>query len=93
MTRPRALAAVLSVITAVTLITTAMVAPGSARTTTTRPTTPPTSIAPTTTTWAPLPAFDASVAWADCGNGFECGTLTVPVELAQAVDRHRSRSR
>ena len=52
---------------------------GSARTRRSRaPTT--TVPAPTTTTWAPLPAFDTSVEWADCGNGFECGTLTVPVD-------------
>ena len=35
---------------------------------------------PTTTTEAPLPAFNTNIAWADCGNGFECGTLTVPVD-------------
>ena len=34
----------------------------------------------TTTTWPPLPAFDTAVAWSDCGDGFECGTLTVPVD-------------
>ncbi len=34
----------------------------------------------TTTTWPALPAFDAAVAWSDCGDGFECGTLNVPVD-------------
>ena len=34
----------------------------------------------TTTTWPPLPAFDSNLAWSDCGDGFECGTLTVPVD-------------
>jgi pimeloyl-ACP methyl ester carboxylesterase len=33
-------------------------------------------------TWQPLPNFDASIAWADCGGGWECGTLTVPVDWA-----------
>ena len=34
----------------------------------------------TTTTWPPLPAFDATIAWPDCGDGFQCGTLNVPVD-------------
>src|SRR6187551_1021551 len=34
----------------------------------------------TTTTWPPLPATSTTVAWSDCGNGFECGTLSVPVD-------------
>ena len=34
----------------------------------------------TTTTWPPLPAFDTAIAWSDCGDGFDCGTLTVPVD-------------
>lgn len=33
-----------------------------------------------TTTWPPLPAFDTNVAWSDCGDGWQCGTLTVPVD-------------
>jgi pimeloyl-ACP methyl ester carboxylesterase len=33
-----------------------------------------------TPAWPPLPAFDASIAWSDCGGGWECGTLTVPVD-------------
>jgi pimeloyl-ACP methyl ester carboxylesterase len=41
---------------------------------------PKPSTTTTTTTWPPLPSFDASVAWADCGDGFQCGTLTVPVD-------------
>jgi pimeloyl-ACP methyl ester carboxylesterase len=28
----------------------------------------------------PLPAFDPTLAWSDCGDGFECATLTVPVD-------------
>jgi pimeloyl-ACP methyl ester carboxylesterase len=39
----------------------------------------------TTTTWPPLPAFDATVAWSDCGDGFQCGTLTVPVDWTTAT--------
>ncbi len=41
---------------------------------------PAPSTTTTTTTWPPLPAFDATVAWADCGGGFQCATLTVPVD-------------
>jgi pimeloyl-ACP methyl ester carboxylesterase len=29
---------------------------------------------------AQLPAFDAALAWTDCGDGFECATLEVPVD-------------
>ncbi len=39
---------------------------------------------PTTTTtpveWQPLPAFDPTIDWVDCGDGWQCGTLTVPVD-------------
>jgi len=41
---------------------------------------PSTSTSTTTTTWPPLPPFDSKVAWSDCGDGFQCGTLTVPVD-------------
>lgn len=41
---------------------------------------PSTTSTTTTTTWPQLPSFDASVAWSDCGDGFQCGTLTVPVD-------------
>ena len=41
---------------------------------------PKPSTTTTTTTWPPLPAFDSTLAWSDCGDGFECGTLTVPVD-------------
>ena len=34
----------------------------------------------TTTTWPPLPASSTEVSWSACGNGFECGTLSVPVD-------------
>jgi pimeloyl-ACP methyl ester carboxylesterase len=41
-------------------------------------------VAATTTTapvtWSPLPSFDATVDWSDCGDGWQCGTLTVPVD-------------
>jgi pimeloyl-ACP methyl ester carboxylesterase len=42
--------------------------------------TPKSSTTTTTTTWPPLPAFDTSLAWSDCGDGFQCATLTVPVD-------------
>ena len=40
-------------------------------------------VATTTTTWPPLPAFDATLAWAELRRGFQCGTLTVPVDWAK----------
>jgi pimeloyl-ACP methyl ester carboxylesterase len=47
-----------------------------------RPSTKPSAKPPatTTTTWPPLPPFASTVSWADCGDGFQCGTLTVPVD-------------
>ncbi|MEX1008950.1 MAG: alpha/beta hydrolase [Acidimicrobiia bacterium] len=30
--------------------------------------------------WPPLPAFDTNIAWSDCGDGWQCATLTVPVD-------------
>jgi pimeloyl-ACP methyl ester carboxylesterase len=44
---------------------------------------PSSSTTTTTTTWPPLPAFDTALAWSDCGDGFQCGTLTVPVDWAK----------
>ena len=52
----------------------------------------------TTTTWPPLPATSTTVSWTDCGSGFECGTLSVPVDwrvptgeqLPLALVRHRA---
>ncbi len=54
----------------------------------------------TTTTWAPVPDFDSNLSWADCGDGFQCGTLTVPVDwqhpstdtIPLAVIRHPAES-
>ena len=67
---------------AAALATVSISVPASARTTAST-TTPRTTVPPTTTTWAPLPAFDTNIAWADCGGGFECGTLTVPVDWSR----------
>lgn len=36
----------------------------------------------TTTTTPPLPTFDTTLSWADCGDGFQCATLNVPVDWA-----------
>jgi pimeloyl-ACP methyl ester carboxylesterase len=52
----------------------------------------------TTTTWPPLPASSTTVSWSDCGSGFECGTLSVPVDwraasgeqIPLALVRHRA---
>jgi pimeloyl-ACP methyl ester carboxylesterase len=43
---------------------------------------PPSSTRPrtTATTWPPLPSFASTLSWADCGDGFQCGTLAVPVD-------------
>jgi pimeloyl-ACP methyl ester carboxylesterase len=59
------------------LVSVALVVPAGA-TPKPKPSTPTT----TTTTWPPLPAFDRTLAWSDCGGGFQCATLTVPVDWA-----------
>ena len=47
----------------------------------------------TTTTWPPLPAFDAALSWSDCGDGFQCGTLTVPIDwTGSGPEREAGRS-
>lgn len=47
---------------------------------TTSTTTPPTTVAPTTTTTTlPLPP-PVPIAWRGCGGGFDCATVTVPVD-------------
>ncbi len=73
-------AAVLALALAITA-TGALVAPTAAGakpkgTTTTSTTAPP-------TTAPPLPAFDRTLNWTDCGDGFQCATLTVPVDWSQ----------
>lgn len=57
-------------------------APASAAT---RPKPEPSRSTTTTTTkrWPPLPAFDAALAWTDCGDGFQCATLQVPVDWSR----------
>jgi pimeloyl-ACP methyl ester carboxylesterase len=59
----------------------ALAAPASAKAK--KPSPSSTTTTTTTTTWPPLPAFDSAVPWADCGDGFQCGTLTVPVDWAR----------
>jgi pimeloyl-ACP methyl ester carboxylesterase len=46
---------------------------------------PSSSSATTTaaTTWPPLPPFDSTLAWSDCGAGLQCATLTVPVDWSR----------
>jgi pimeloyl-ACP methyl ester carboxylesterase len=51
----------------------------SSSTTTTTTTTHPSS----RTTWPPLPAFDTTLTWSDCGDGLQCATLTVPVDWSK----------
>jgi pimeloyl-ACP methyl ester carboxylesterase len=48
----------------------------------------PSTTTTTTTTWPPLPAIDSTVAWSDCGDGFECGTLNVPVDWRSPSGEH-----
>jgi pimeloyl-ACP methyl ester carboxylesterase len=43
-------------------------------------------ISPTTHT-SPRPPAPGKVAWADCGGGFQCGTLQVPLDYAQPTGR------
>jgi pimeloyl-ACP methyl ester carboxylesterase len=60
------------------LLVGALATPVSARGTKPKPST-------TTTTWPPLPPFDPAVAWTDCGDGFQCATLTVPTDWTGSV--------
>ena len=54
---------------------------------------PKPSTTTTTTTWPPLPTFDAALAWSDCGDGFQCGTLAVPTDWTGSVpEREAGRS-
>ncbi len=76
MRRPRRLALVGGLLLAL-VVTAALATPALAKTRKPTTTAPETT---TTTTWPPLPAIDTAVSWADCGNGFECTTLAVPVE-------------
>jgi pimeloyl-ACP methyl ester carboxylesterase len=39
-----------------------------------------TALVLTTGAAAPLPAFDTTLVWSDCGDGWQCATLTVPVD-------------
>ena len=39
-----------------------------------------TTTTPAAKSWPPLPAFDPTLAWSDCGDGFQCATLNVPVD-------------
>ena len=65
----------------------------------------PTSVAPsasapaaTTATRSPEPSRPAALTWKDCGSGFQCSTLTVPLDPAKpslgtvgiAITRHRA---
>ncbi len=43
----------------------------------------------TTTTWPPLPAFDTTLTWTDCGDGFQCATLNVPVDWSKRPPESR----
>ena len=51
---------------------------------------PAPSTTTTTTTWPPLPAFDPTLAWSDCGDGFQCATLNVPVDWRSPPARART---
>ena len=59
----------------------ALAAPAAAKDKKPAPST--TTTTTTTTTWPPLPAFDTTLVWSDCGDGFQCATLTVPVDWAK----------
>ncbi|MFN8026369.1 MAG: alpha/beta hydrolase [Acidimicrobiia bacterium] len=65
----------LAVLIAVALLGTSPAGAKAAKSTTTTTTRP---AAPTTA--PPLPKFDTTLAWADCGDGFQCATLNVPVD-------------
>jgi pimeloyl-ACP methyl ester carboxylesterase len=63
------------------LVALALATPATAKTKPKPPRSTTTTTA--TTTWPQLPAFDATLAWADCGDGFQCATLTVPVDWSK----------
>jgi pimeloyl-ACP methyl ester carboxylesterase len=68
------------------LLSIALAVPASAKAK--KPAPSSSSTTTTTTTWPPLPAFDATLAWSDCGDGFQCATLTVPVDWTKpTLDR------
>jgi pimeloyl-ACP methyl ester carboxylesterase len=73
---PTAAVLALALTAALALATPAAAGAKPKGTTTTSTTAPP-------TTAPPLPAFDHTLNWGDCGNGFQCATLTVPVDWSQ----------
>ena len=75
--RARHLLAVALATASVLVVSVLPAAAKSTKTTTTTTTKPA-----TVTTAPPLPSFDTTLAWADCGDGFQCATLTVPVDWA-----------
>ena len=73
MTARRCRAPVALLATAVVVTACALAAPAAA------------TDATTTTVWPPLRPFDPAITWAPCHDGWECGTLTVPVDWTRAA--------
>jgi len=67
----------------VLVATSALVGPASASTQGAKPKSTTTTTTAPPTTAPPLPAFDTTAAWSDCGDGFQCATLTVPVDWSR----------
>ena len=61
------------------LLSVALAVPAGAKEKTPKPSTT-TTTTPAPKSWPPLPAFDPTLAWNDCGDGFQCATLDVPVD-------------
>jgi pimeloyl-ACP methyl ester carboxylesterase len=65
---------------ALLLSSAAFVAPATAKEKKPKPSPSTTTTTPAAKSWPPLPAFDPTLAWSDCGDGFQCATLNVPVD-------------
>jgi pimeloyl-ACP methyl ester carboxylesterase len=74
--RPTARPGLIALLIALLATLATLAGPATARPRNTTTTTPP-------TTAPPLPAFASTLAWSDCGDGFQCATLTVPVDWSQ----------
>jgi pimeloyl-ACP methyl ester carboxylesterase len=65
------------------VLSVALAGPANAKETKPKPSGSTTTTTTAPKRWPPLPAFDTTLAWADCGDGFQCATLTVPVDWSR----------
>jgi pimeloyl-ACP methyl ester carboxylesterase len=62
------------------LLSLTLAGPAAAKEKKPAPSTTTTTTTPAPESWPPLPAFDTTLAWSDCGDGFQCASLNVPVD-------------